>query len=221
MHKRLLHLLSRTIHRTPRRTMSSTPKIISTSVMSASEAKWITLKKIKYRDAEGHERLWECAERTTRKSSGIDAVAVLAIIRSKTNAFPLSTIIIEQYRPPIDKFIIGCIRELEEETGFKATASSITPLIVCDPGTFLFIRVRPLLICNIGMTTANMKLVVLNVELADKMETPEQKLERASKQGFVVDARLAHWASGFELARNIARESWPDTCSQMYQQLVE
>lgn len=27
------------------------------------------------------------------------------------------------------------------------------------------------------MTTANMKLVVLNVDLADKMETPEQKLE--------------------------------------------
>lgn len=38
------------------------------------------------------------------------AVAVLAIIRSKTNAFPLSTIIIEQYRPPIDKFIIGMDR---------------------------------------------------------------------------------------------------------------
>jgi hypothetical protein len=38
------------------------------------------------------------------------AVAVLAIIRSKTNAFPLSTIIIEQYRPPIDKFIIGACR---------------------------------------------------------------------------------------------------------------
>src|ERR1700683_326603 len=35
------------------------------------------------------------------------AVAVLAMIRSKTNAFPLSTVVIEQYRPPIDKFIIG------------------------------------------------------------------------------------------------------------------
>jgi hypothetical protein len=35
------------------------------------------------------------------------AVAILAIIQSKTNAFPTSTVIIEQYRPPIDKFIIG------------------------------------------------------------------------------------------------------------------
>lgn len=73
-----------------------------------------------------YKRIWECAERKTRKSSGVDgtikairvllfntprpyysAVAVLAILQSKTNAFPLSTVVIEQYRPPIDKFIIG------------------------------------------------------------------------------------------------------------------
>jgi hypothetical protein len=43
------------------------------------------------------------------------AVAVLAILRSKTKAFPLSTVVIEQYRPPIDKFIIGtCHRSFEE-----------------------------------------------------------------------------------------------------------
>lgn len=86
------------------------------------------MKKIKYLDADGQEGAWEVAERKTRKSTGIDggshsrestacfvlinkfdskAVAVLGIIRSKTNAFPLSTVIIEQYRPPVDKFIIG------------------------------------------------------------------------------------------------------------------
>jgi len=192
--------------------------------MSTSEAKWITLKKIKYSDAEGKERLWECAERTTRKSSGIDAVAVLAIIRSKTKAFPVSTVLIEQYRPPIDRFIIempaglidegetpeqAAIRELEEETGFKAIGVvEATPVIVSDP----------------GMTTANMKLVVVNVDLPDKMEAPEQKLEAGEfivkrvvelaklndelraydEKGFVVDAKLAHWASGYEMARRIA-----------------
>ncbi|KAJ7273410.1 NUDIX hydrolase domain-like protein [Mycena rebaudengoi] len=205
--------------------MSSKPVILSTSVMSASEARWITLKKIKYLDAEGKERLWECAERTTRKSSGIDAVAVFAVLRSKTNAFPLSTVIIEQYRPPIDKFCIempaglidegetpeqAAIRELEEETGFKADrVIESSPVIVADP----------------GMTTANMKLVVLAVELADKLETPEQKLEAGEfivkrvveiaklneelkaydAKGFVVDARLSNWASGFEMAQRVAR----------------
>lgn len=75
------------------------------------------------------QRIWECAERKTRGSSGIDgvfykewlssthvilikrnkssAVAVLAVLSSKTNAFPKSTVVIEQYRPPIDRFIIG------------------------------------------------------------------------------------------------------------------
>ncbi|KAJ7470434.1 NUDIX hydrolase domain-like protein [Mycena latifolia] len=163
---------------------------------------------------------WYVLIRTSR-AHALDAqtaVAVLAIIRSKTNAFPLSTIVIEQYRPPIDKFIIGlidegetpeqaAIRELEEETGYKASGVvEATPVVVCDP----------------GMTTANMKLVVLNVDLPDKMETPEQKLEAGEfivkrvvelsklnqelkgRQGFVVDARLAHWASGYELSRRIA-----------------
>lgn len=35
------------------------------------------------------------------------AVAVLAILRSETNAFPTSTVIIEQYRPPVDAFVVG------------------------------------------------------------------------------------------------------------------
>lgn len=32
---------------------------------------------------------------------------MLALIRSKTRAFPLSTVIIEQYRPPVGKFVVG------------------------------------------------------------------------------------------------------------------
>ena len=35
------------------------------------------------------------------------AVTILSIIRSEKGSFPPSTIIIEQYRPPIGKFIIG------------------------------------------------------------------------------------------------------------------
>jgi hypothetical protein len=38
------------------------------------------------------------------------AVAVLAILRSKTNAFPISTVVIEQYRPPAGNFIIGTVQ---------------------------------------------------------------------------------------------------------------
>ncbi|KAF5386670.1 hypothetical protein D9615_001746 [Tricholomella constricta] len=224
------------------RKMSSTPRVISSTELQANEAKWITLRKLTYHDAEGIERLWECAERKSRKSSGIDAVAVLALLRSKTNAFPVSTVVIEQYRPPVDKFVVelpaglidegetpeqAAFRELEEETGYKADGViESSPIIVSDP----------------GMTNANMKLVVLNIELPDKMEYPEQKLELGesittrvvelskldaelkgrvlhlvsiqrlditsnlpeyTKNGFVVDARLSHFASGYDLARRL------------------
>lgn len=201
------------------------PRILSKTDLPISEARWITLKKIKYLDADGQEGAWEVAERKTRKSTGIDAVAVLGIIRSKTNAFPLSTVIIEQYRPPVDKFIIelpaglidegetpeqAAIRELEEETGYKADGViESSPVIVSDP----------------GMTNANMKLVILDVRLEDKLEVPVQKLDAGEfivkrvvelakleeelieydKKGFVVDARLSHFAMGYQMALKVAK----------------
>ncbi|KAF9257787.1 hypothetical protein L218DRAFT_878571 [Marasmius fiardii PR-910] len=198
--------------------MSNQPKVVSSTELSPQDAKWITLKKLTYTDAEGRERFWECAQRKTRKSTGIDAVAIFAVIKSKKNSFPPSTVVIEQYRPPIDKFIITglidegetpestAIRELEEETGLKAdSVVESSPVVVSDP----------------GMTNANMKLVVLNVVLEDKLELPEQRLEPGEfivrkvielnklydelkeydKKGFVLDARLQHFAAGFVLGQ--------------------
>ncbi|KAF9070334.1 NUDIX hydrolase domain-like protein [Rhodocollybia butyracea] len=200
--------------------MSHQPKIVSIQDLPTHEAKWITLKKITYTDAEGKERLWEVAQRKTRKSSGIDAVAILAILKSKTNDFPPSIVVVEQYRPPIDKYIVelpaglidegetpeqAAIRELEEETGYKAdSVVESSPVLVADP----------------GMTNANMKLVVLNVTLADKLETPDQKLDAGEfivrrvielkgllaelkvydSKGFILDARLHHLAAGYTMA---------------------
>ncbi|EPQ58528.1 hypothetical protein GLOTRDRAFT_114924 [Gloeophyllum trabeum ATCC 11539] len=196
--------------------------VVSTEELSASEAKWITLKRINWKDQTGKDRTWECAERKTRGSSGIDAVAILSIIKSKTNAFPPSTVIIEQFRPPVNSYVVGlidedetpeqaAIRELEEETGYKGdTIVESSPLQVCDP----------------GMTTANMKLVVVRVTLEDKLETPDQKLDEGEfivkrvvelaklheelkgyeGKGFVVDARLSHLALGYDMAIRASKD---------------
>ncbi|EIW60685.1 ADP-ribose diphosphatase [Trametes versicolor FP-101664 SS1] len=203
----------------------SESKVISVEDLATSEAKWVKLKKCTYTDPTGKERPWEFAERPTRASSGIDAVAILALLRSESNAFPPSTIIIEQFRPPVGHYVIelpagligegetpedAAIRELEEETGFQAGGVVETsPLLVCDP----------------GMTNANMKLITVDVPFSDKLEIPAQKLDpgefitvrivelaklRAEfkeyeKKGFVIDARLDHLASGFELAEKLRR----------------
>jgi len=180
----------------------------------------VKLKKINWQDPEGKQRVWESAERTTRGSSGIDAVAVLAILRSESGAFPLSTVIIEQYRPPVDKFVVelpaglidkgetaedAAIRELQEETGYKAKkVLQLSPVIVADP----------------GMTNANMKLVTVDVPFPGDLETYEQKLdagefivkrvvelsklteefEEYEKKGYTVDAKLWYLAAGYEMA---------------------
>ncbi|KAI0710418.1 NUDIX hydrolase domain-like protein [Cerioporus squamosus] len=200
-------------------------KVTAVHDLPTSEAKWVKLKKCAYQDPTGKERLWEFAERPTRSSGGVDAVAILALLRSESGAFEPSTIIIEQYRPPVDRYVIElpaglisegetpeetAIRELEEETGLKASGViQSSPLLVCDP----------------GMTNANMKLVTVDVPFPEKLEMPAQKLDpgefitarivelsklRAEfqeyeKKGYVIDARLDHLVSGFELARKLSQ----------------
>ncbi|KAG8818656.1 hypothetical protein FRC17_010757 [Serendipita sp. 399] len=193
------------------------------------QARWITLKKIEWKDQEGKERTWEMAERKTRTATtGVDAVAILALLSGPN--VPLSTVIIEQFRPPVNAYAIelpaGLIdpkdtlescafRELEEETGFKAeSVVEVSPLMVCDP----------------GMTSANMKLIVLRVPISESdmdssgsVVLPQQKLEDGehivrrvvelsklkgiiddyTSRGFVVDARLSHFISGWEMASRL------------------
>lgn len=86
------------------------------------------------------------------------AVAIFALLHSPTH--PTRTVVIEQYRPPIDKKIIelpaglidegegpekSALRELAEETGYgggseeggKVKIRSISGVVVSDPGELM------------------------------------------------------------------------------------
>jgi ADP-ribose pyrophosphatase len=134
---------------------SRQPEIVKVSPLPPDEAKWIEFQKIDWTDQNGTERVWESASRKTRGSTGIDAVAIAPILLHPSRA--PSTLIILQYRPPIQatcvEFPAGLIdegetveqaalRELKEETGYTGRIVDVSPTIVCDP----------------GMSTANMQV---------------------------------------------------------------
>lgn len=189
---------------------------------SSKETKFIGLKKFWFTDAMGEKKPWDVAIRKTRGKSGVDAVAIASIIRQANK--PVSTIIIRQYRAPAKaicvEFPAGLVenddtvkdtahKELEEETGYKGEVTDISPIIVSDP----------------GMSSANMQLATVELEIQKGQKPPKPKLQggeyieqdivplnelydklvKYSSEGMKVDARLWHWAAGFNAAINVAK----------------
>ncbi|WVR05703.1 hypothetical protein IAU60_002727 [Kwoniella sp. DSM 27419] len=195
-----------------------------------TNAKFLKLEKIKWKDQEGKERAWEVANRATRPKAGVDSVHILALLHHPSK--PVSTIIIEQYRAPAGATVIEfpaglidegedaattALRELHEETGFgsgkagegNASVKEISDVLVKDP----------------GMSGANMNLVTVDVKLGENDEDPKQKLEPGEhiikrvvplgelhsilkdyvKKGFAIDALVASIAQGWELSKQFAK----------------
>lgn len=209
-------------------TKTQEPVITSIEDLPTSEAKWITLKKITYTDQTGKSRTWESATRKTRSAkAGVDAVAMGNILLPPprpSSAMPASTMLVIQYRPPLDSYTVewpaglidqgedaetAAVREFREETGYDVTrVLSVSPPQAADP----------------GMTDANMQLVMVEVQLpdGDGSALPEQRLEDgehitrvvvplaelydrlveySKKERFVVAAKLLHFAQGMEFMK--------------------
>lgn len=198
---------------------SHEPHITKLTELSSAEAKWVELKKIDYVDQTGRERTWEVASRKTRGIAGVDAVAIGTIILHPSR--PASTIIVLQYRPPVDAITVewpaglvdanespeeAAVRELREETGYAGNILSVSPTIASDP----------------GMTTANMQLAMVEVRLNEGDQEPEQHLDDgehiqrvvvpldelyerllaySKEENTVVSAKLFHWAAGLHFAK--------------------
>lgn len=218
-------------------TKTQEPVITSIEDLPTSEARWITLNKITYTDQTGKSRTWESATRKTRSAAaGVDAVAIGNILvpppslRGTAAAAPASTVLVVQYRPPLDSYTVewpaglvdageaaedAAVREFREETGYEVTrVLSVSPPQAADP----------------GLTNANMQLVMVEVQLpegageggAGGAAMPEQRLEDgehitrvvvplaelydrlieySKKERFVVAAKLLHFAQGMQFMK--------------------
>ncbi|KPM39566.1 hypothetical protein AK830_g6990 [Neonectria ditissima] len=195
------------------------PTITKVSDLPIEDAKWITLQKIEYIDQVGVSRTWEVAARKTRGESGVDAVAMGNVLLHPSK--PPSTLLVIQYRPPLDSFTVewpaglidagetaeeAAVREFKEETGYDCRLLSLSPPQAADP----------------GMSSANMQMAMVEVHLDEGDEEPEQRLEDGehiqrvvvplselysrlleySKQDrMIVAAKLFHFAAGMHFAQ--------------------
>lgn len=103
------------------------------------EGNWLSLKKSTYLNDNGKEVKWESVERKQK-------VTILVIIAKliPSNRF----VLIKQYRPAINNYIIGfpagisssnsiseeALRELKEETGYIGKVISVSPILKINPG---------------------------------------------------------------------------------------
>ena len=202
------------------------PAITSTTELATSEARWITLRKVSYTDQTGAARTWEVASRKTRAASaGVDAVAMGNVILHPSR--PAATVLVIQYRPPLDAYTVewpaglvdegetaegAAVREFKEEIGWDCEVVSVSPVQAADP----------------GLSDANMKLVMVEVKLGEEEGEglPVQRLEDgehiqrvvvplaelyarlvdySKQERTVVAAKLFHFAAGMEFAKQGAK----------------
>ena len=159
---------------------ASIPRI--DAVTPVASTKWLALQTLSYTDQEGKERKWDVATRTTKQSSDkADAVAIVPLLR-KAGSDKVETLLVEQYRPPVDRVTVefpaglidkgespedAALRELREETGFVGEKCKVVP------------QVSPIVCMSPGLTDETIHCVLVEVDLDNPYNhgTPKPELD--------------------------------------------
>ncbi len=160
---------------------------------------WLCLSLLRYQGHDGAERTWE----TVARKNSRGAVGILATVK-KTGEI----VLIRQYRPPVDCYVIefpagliddgeepeeAALRELREETGFTGKLLEISPKAYSSPGlTDEFLIFAKIEVQEKGET---------DFDESESIETflvkPEDLagfLEDARSRGDVIDAKVMAYA---------------------------
>lgn len=103
------------------------------------QGRWLTLRELTYRTADGHDLRWECLERVNRPPG----IVCIATLRPSGRC-----VLIRQYRLGLERTVTGfpaglveqgdpaaaAVCELREETGYHGTVRMVSPPVVTGAG---------------------------------------------------------------------------------------
>jgi ADP-ribose pyrophosphatase len=181
------------------------PEVVADDDFGPRGFRWLTLRRLTWRGADGRTRHWELASRRGRAAAaGVDAVAVVARV-APHDGHPARCVVISQFRPPLGRACLelpaglvdageaagaAALRELAEETGYVCEAlAALSPVCAADP----------------GLTDANLRLAVAEIDLG---AAGNAEAAQALEDGEEIEVLLAPWDSLYEwLLERMAREN--------------
>lgn len=152
------------------------------SITPVASTNWLALQTLDYTDQDGKARKWDVATRTTKQARDkADAVVIVPLLRKKGST-KVETLLVEQYRPPVDRVTVefpaglidkgetpedAALRELREETGFVGEKCKVVP------------QVSPQVCMSPGLTDESLHCVLVEVDLDNPYNhgTPKPQLD--------------------------------------------